>query len=139
MTNPKAQQSLSNLSRALERLEEALSEPATNSLVVDGTIQRFEFVIKLFWKTFKRFLAYEGVEAKTPRESLRQAYRVEWISDEAAWLEMLHDRNRTSHVYDEEMAEAIYARIRRNFPVLKRALRLLEKRYVKNGDGEAQA
>jgi len=39
---------LGQLGRALERLREALSEPATNPLAIDGTIQRFEFTIELF-------------------------------------------------------------------------------------------
>ncbi|MBE0510941.1 MAG: nucleotidyltransferase substrate binding protein, partial [Gammaproteobacteria bacterium] len=60
MSEEKIQQSLTNLGRALTRLEEALKEPDTNSLVIDGTIQRFEFVIELFWKAFKRILSREG-------------------------------------------------------------------------------
>jgi len=46
MTELRAAQSLQHLGRALERLREALQEPEVNSLVVDGTIQRFEFVIE---------------------------------------------------------------------------------------------
>jgi len=37
---------------------------------IDGTIQRFEFVIELYWKTLKRLLALEGINTYTPRESL---------------------------------------------------------------------
>lgn len=129
MTDPKARQSLYNLGQAMDRLAEALAEPSANSLIVDGTIQRFEFVIELFWKTFKRFLAHEGIQTKTPRESLQQAYQTGWIDDETAWLEMLRDRNRTSHVYDEEMANAIYERIQSNFPALRQAYDLLQARY----------
>lgn len=40
----KARQSLNNLGAALSRLREALSEPDTNPLAVDGTLQRLEFV-----------------------------------------------------------------------------------------------
>ena len=39
--------SIANLGRALDRLEEALAEPMTNTLAVDGTIQRFEFGLEL--------------------------------------------------------------------------------------------
>ncbi len=128
--NAKAQQSLANLGRALGRLREALDHPATDPLVADATIQRFEFAFELSWKTFGHLFAFEGIEAKTPREALREAYRVGWIEDETAWLEMLRDRNLTSHVYDEDVATAIYHRIRRNAPALLRAHARLVERYA---------
>jgi nucleotidyltransferase substrate binding protein (TIGR01987 family) len=62
MSVAKTSQSLKNLGAALERLAEALREPETNKLAIDGTIQRFEFVIDLFWKTLKRLLAEEGIQ-----------------------------------------------------------------------------
>src|SRR2546426_12801535 len=73
MRKKKQSQSLRNLGAALERLREALQEPETNSLVVDGTIQRFEFVIELFWKTLKRLVAAEGIQTGTPREAIQRA------------------------------------------------------------------
>jgi len=42
MSESKIAQSLANLGAGLDRLAEALQEPETTSLVVDGTIQRFE-------------------------------------------------------------------------------------------------
>jgi nucleotidyltransferase substrate binding protein (TIGR01987 family) len=130
MIDQKAAQSLENLERALKRLEEALREPGSNSLVIDGTIQRFEFVIELYWKTFKRLLAIEGLEANTPREALQKAYAAHWIDDEAVWLQMLRDRNETSHIYDEAAARRIYAHIQQNFPVLKKTFLFLKKRFL---------
>ena len=130
MTEPKALQSLHNLGRALERLREALQEPEANSLAVDGTIQRFEFVIELYWKTLRRLLADEGILANTPRESLQRAYQAQWLMDETAWLEMLQDRNESSHTYDEATARRIYTNIKRNFPELERTYTFLQQRYV---------
>ena len=34
-----------------------------------------------------------------------------WISDESFWLRMLDDRNRTSHTYNEAVAEEIFSRL----------------------------
>jgi nucleotidyltransferase substrate binding protein (TIGR01987 family) len=59
---------------ALTRLDEALAQPDENLLIVDGTIQRFEFVIELYWKTLKRMLEEEGVRSGTPRETIRAAF-----------------------------------------------------------------
>lgn len=47
--NRKLKQSFTNLKKALSRLEEALHEDQENSLIVDGTIQRFEFTIESYW------------------------------------------------------------------------------------------
>ncbi|WP_268811322.1 HI0074 family nucleotidyltransferase substrate-binding subunit [Virgibacillus dakarensis] len=76
MSKRKAMQSLVNLEKALDRLEDALRVDEMNSLYIDGTIQRFEFSLELYWKTLKRLLAEEGIETKTPREALKQAYKV---------------------------------------------------------------
>jgi len=116
------------LCHAVDRLREALQQPATNPLLVDGTIQRFEFTIELFWKVMKRLLAHEGIETTTPRETLQRAYQVGWLEDETAWLEMLRARNETSHAYDEGLARKICDDIRRNFPAMERALATLRSR-----------
>lgn len=129
MNGDKASQALRNLGTALERLREALQEPETNSLVVDGTIQRFEFVIELYWITLKRFLARQGTQTRTPRETLQQAYQAEWIDDETAWLQMLDDRNQTSHVYDEATARKIYANIKAYFPEMEQTYQFLVQQF----------
>ncbi|WP_100372164.1 HI0074 family nucleotidyltransferase substrate-binding subunit [Bacillus sp. FJAT-45037] len=110
--------SLYNLGNAITRLGEALDQDETNSLFIDGTIRRFEFTIELFWKTLKRMLEVEGIEASTPRQSLKEAYAAGWIHNETAWLQMLRDRNETSHVYNEDKAKQIYDRIKIHYPLL---------------------
>lgn len=51
MKNKKVFDSLQKLELAIKRLDEALAEDDTNPLAIDGTIQRFEFVFELMWKT----------------------------------------------------------------------------------------
>ena len=100
-----------------------------NPLLVDATIQRFEFTIELFWKTFRHLLALEDKETFSPKESLQAAYQLGWIHDEAAWLGMLTDRNLTSHTYHEALAAMIFANIRANFPEMERTYQFLQKRF----------
>jgi nucleotidyltransferase substrate binding protein (TIGR01987 family) len=115
-------ESFQSLGEALDRLEEALAmTPDEHQILVDATIQRFEFTFELFWKTLKRFLQKEGIDTATPRETLQRAYQIKWIHNEQQWLNMLNDRNSTSHIYDEEMAKLIYKRIKGYFPLLKEA------------------
>jgi nucleotidyltransferase substrate binding protein (TIGR01987 family) len=128
MSERKFIQSLKNLENALNRLEAALKEDESNSLFIDGTIQRFEFSIELYWKTLKRLLELEGIESKTPRETLKHAFSVGWIENEGAWLQMLRDRNETSHVYDEDKAKQIYDRIKEYYPEMKKTFRLLKEK-----------
>ncbi len=73
------------LEKALKRLEESLAFDLTQPLVVDACIQRFEFSIELTWKTLKKCLAIEGIEANTPRECIQQAYAIHWLNDETAY------------------------------------------------------
>jgi len=119
---------LATLGRALDRLREALAEPEDNPLAIDGTIQRFEFAIELFWKALRRLLIREGVTTTTPREALQAAFQAGWLADEGAWLQMLRDRNETSHTYNQVTARRIYASVRSTFPEMERAYGLLRTR-----------
>jgi nucleotidyltransferase substrate binding protein (TIGR01987 family) len=99
-----------DLGRSLDRLAEALHVAAEEPLVIDGTIQRFEFTFELLWKSVRRLLARQGVEANSPKAVLQQAYRLGWLDDEQRWLQLLEDRNLTSHTYREDLAREIYGR-----------------------------
>lgn len=129
MSERKIIQGLNNLAKALTRLEEALKVGRDNSLYIDGTIQRFEFTIELYWKTLRRLLEDEGIVTKTPRETLKQAYAVGWLKNEEAWLQMLKDRNETSHIYNEKMAQNIYENIEGYFPEMKSTFTELQDKY----------
>ena len=127
MSEIKIKQSMTNLRKALLRLKEALEAPEDNPLIIDATIQRFEFVLELYWKTLKRLLAAQGIQTTTPKDVLKKAYSVKWINNETVWLEMLNDRNETSHIYDEEKAKEIYRHIKNNFSELESTFAKLQK------------
>ncbi|MFD1067809.1 HI0074 family nucleotidyltransferase substrate-binding subunit [Oceanobacillus locisalsi] len=122
-------QCLDNLEKTFVRLEEALKEDNSDDLYIDGTIQRLKTTVEIYWKTLKRMLEEQGIEAKSSRETLKQAYAVDWIQNEQSWLQMLHDRNETSHVYDEEKARNIYENIVGYFPEMKKTFTFLKEKY----------
>lgn len=126
--NADTPRSLEQLESALQKLAEALAVPRDAPLAIDGTIQRFEFTIELYWKVLKRLLEAEGIQAATPREALRRAFQAGWINDEEAWLEMLQNRNLTSHTYNEALAGQVYDAIRRDFAVLEAGVEGLARR-----------
>lgn len=109
-----------NFFKALTRLEEALSESGY-LLSIDGTIQRFEFTFEMAWKAIKKFLFEEGIDTTTARDAIKKAYQYKLIDNEKAWLNILKDRNVSSHVYDETEAQAIYERVKNlYFPEFKK-------------------
>lgn len=59
----------------------------------------------------RRHLPHAGLECGSPRQALRAAVKLGWIADDPAWLDMLDDRNRTSHTYNEKTAEEIFSRL----------------------------
>lgn len=109
--NEPEQESLERLTRALNRFEEAIALPPLQGANLDGTIQRAEFTYELTWKCTKRALAAKGIDARSPRDAIKECYSLGWIDDEHVWLDMLTDRNRTSHTYLEDVALEVYARL----------------------------
>ena len=75
----------------------------------------------------------QGIETKTPMETLKQAYAVDWIQNEQTWLQMLRDRNETSHAYNEEKARSIYENILGYFPEMKRIFLELKEKFQSEG------
>ena len=75
----------------------------------DSVIQRFEFSIELFWKYMRIFLE---TSKKTPLNSIfacdivRSACQFRLISENDAQvcIDMINNRNLTSHIYKEEIA-----------------------------------
>jgi len=108
MKSGKLEKSLINLRKATDRFAEALQEPES-SIVMDATIQRFEFTYELMWKTLKIFLEdIHGIRAVSPRLVFKEAYALSIIEQEDIFLEMIQSRNLLSHTYNEEQAEQIY-------------------------------
>lgn len=71
-------------------------------------IQRFEFCIELSWKLLKDYLKYKNIgEFSSPRTIIKESYVQKLIDGGELWLDMLEDRNLTSHAYDEIIANSI--------------------------------
>ena len=77
-------------------------------------IQRFEYSTEAFWKYLKSYLSSEhNLSANSPREVIRTGLKAKLYSEEISkeLLQMLDDRNLTSHTYVEELTETIAGRI----------------------------
>ena len=102
--------------KALTRLQTALQkERDDDDMVLDATIQRFEFTFELAWKLLKALLDYEGIEANSPRSCIREAWKQHLIKDAELWLDMQTKRNLSSHTYNEATALEIYRSIKEKY------------------------
>jgi nucleotidyltransferase substrate binding protein (TIGR01987 family) len=115
---------------ALTRLEGALAQPV-NEFVRDSAIQRFEFTFELFWKSLRAYAEESGLEAYSPRDSVRTAFQLGVIQEHPDWFRMLEDRNLTSHTYNEATAETIYSHLPAYLRLIREAQAELTRR-VKN-------
>jgi len=106
--------SLKKLIDAHKKLEEGIKQ-TRDELDRDGVIQRFEFTFELLWKALKIYLEHQGIIVKTPRDSFIEAFRIDLFNDEKIFLDMLEDRNTTSHIYDKETSEKIFNRIKKDY------------------------
>ena len=94
--------------KGVHQLERAVAQPY-DEFTRDATIQRFEFCYELAWKMLKLRLEQEGISALTPRQALQEALQAGLTDDGNVWSEIQRYRNLTSHTYDEQLAEHVYA------------------------------
>jgi len=109
-----------DLEKAIIKLHESLKrDPKKDDIVIDATIQRFEFTYELSWKLMKAYLEYNGnLEATSPRRAIQESFKEGIIEDGNEWLKMLQDRNQTSHTYDEGTALEIFENIKNRYITL---------------------
>lgn len=113
-----------SFSKAVDRLEHVLQRDIKDDIVIDAVIQRFEFTYELTWKLLKLVLSYRGiVEVRSPRETFKESFASGIITEGNIWIEMLEDRNITSHTYDEEEAEKVYENVKNKYFNLFKTLR----------------
>lgn len=106
---------------ALKGLEQGISRKELDILQQAGIIQFFEMCSELAWKLLKDYLEEQGYkDVATPRTAIKQAFNIDIIKNGHEWMELLSDRNLTSHVYDQETANKILELIRdKYYPLFK--------------------
>lgn len=109
------QQRFQNFLKAFSLLDEAVMKyraSGLSELEEQGLIQRFEFTHELAWNVLKDYFEYQGnTEVTDSRDATREAFSKGLITDGEGWMEMLKSRNKTSHTYNEEIANDIIKNI----------------------------
>lgn len=115
-------QRFQNFKKAHRQLQQAIQlmqQRNLSELEKQGTIQAFEFTYELAWNVLRDFLIWQGAESISgSRDAIREAFKRELIIDGHAWLEMLKDRNRTVHTYNETTANEILKNIQAHYGAL---------------------
>lgn len=118
-------QRFDNYINAYNALKKAIDLSQTRELTKlekQGVIQSFEYTHQLSWNVLKDYLTEQGILGLIgSKDTTRQAFKSNLISDGETWMEMIKTRNLTSHTYDEELAENTFKAIVESFfPAFKK-------------------
>ncbi|HHJ07564.1 MAG TPA: nucleotidyltransferase [Anaerolineae bacterium] len=134
---------LSGFQKAIDALTGAVTEvnnpqfmnalsSRQQSIVQAGVIQHFEFTYELCWKFMRRWLLENigrvYVDGVSRRELFRLAAENRLIEDVDAWWGYHKARNLTSHIYNEEIADDVFAAAEDFLPHAKALLKALKAR-----------
>jgi nucleotidyltransferase substrate binding protein (TIGR01987 family) len=134
---------LDSLQRALISLENSIRvmrqkqvlpdvDPIELDVIKAGVVQNFEFSYELCWKFMKRWLEENigstQVDGVPRRELFRLAAESRLLNDVERWMDYHRARNRTSHVYDPNIAEIVVREAVAFAPDAKDFLHKLEER-----------
>ena len=124
-------QRFQNFEKTLFYLDQALNIQKPDVTQRAGIVQFFELSYELAWKVLKDYLEEQGfTDIATPRAVIKKSFEIGIISNGHQWLQLLDDRNLTSHTYDETKALEVDRLIRQYYHPLFRELAAILK--VKN-------
>jgi nucleotidyltransferase substrate binding protein (TIGR01987 family) len=82
------------------------------------------------WKVIQERARAEGLDCQSPKGCLKLAYKYGWIAEEAGWVAMPEDRNRTAHTYDEALAKDVYRRFVSYLPLFQALETVLRNEHI---------
>ena len=120
-----------NLARkAVLTLNDILKHEDSSTIVRDAAIQRFEYSFEVVWKAGQLFLRHiEGLEIGSPKGVIRGFFQVGHFNEKQAQLalNMVDDRNLTSHTYNEELANHIFKQLPKYERILSNWISFMKK------------
>lgn len=107
---------LEPLEKAIKQLEKGIErkeQEPNDELLRDGVIQRFEYTMDLAWKFMQRYLKtdlqVDESVMRSKKDLFRESARLKIIDDAERWIAHYEARNYTSHTYNRELANSVYA------------------------------
>lgn len=133
----KLQQSVEYIHKNFEIEDYNVEDEILDEMVKEGLIQRFEYTHELAWNVMKDYAEYQGNSTiGGSRDAAREALQLKIISNGEIWMDMIQSRNKTSHTYNEEIANEIYSKILKEYyPVFEKFRNTMEdKRSGRQGE-----
>lgn len=96
---------LKNIRENYKRLKNA--DDITLEVYRDSIIKKYETLEDLTWKLLSKIFKADGLEINNPRGCYKHAFKEGLIEDMLVWNDILHERNSTAHIYNEEDYEEI--------------------------------
>lgn len=111
--NIRWKQRFQNFEAAYLQLQRFIHKGELNEFEEQGLIKCFEYTYELAWNLLKDYLVYQGIVGITgSRDAIRQAFALGIIEQGEEWMQMIDDRIRTVHTYNEEAAKVLEKNIR---------------------------
>lgn len=102
------QQRFVNYIKALAQFQRFIDKGVLNEFEEQGLIKAFEYTYELAWNTMKDFYEHQGETGiQGSRDAIQLAFKRGLIANGQIWMDMLKDRNRTSHTYNQKTAGEI--------------------------------
>ncbi|MDO8722210.1 MAG: HI0074 family nucleotidyltransferase substrate-binding subunit [Syntrophales bacterium] len=108
---------LYNYQKAFEKFRKAVADRdeyynhGFGDIYLDLIVKRFEFTYEISWKAIKRYLDYIGIGCTGPRMCFKEALTQKVIEQEDIWIDMIEQRDLSSHIYDEDEIKEILEKI----------------------------
>jgi nucleotidyltransferase substrate binding protein (TIGR01987 family) len=115
---------LTDLGKAIKTLKIVLTKDFEQDPILrDAAIQRFEYTFELSWKTGKHYLNKNlGIVTNSPKEVFRSLQQQNILSptETALSLNMVDDRNNSTHTYNENFAITLAKKIPAYFDLFQK-------------------
>ena len=139
MTNTQVRwiQRFQNYKKALLQLKKFIDKGTLNELEEQGFVQAFEYTYELCWNTLRDYFIHQGTESiNGSRDAFREGFRLGILLNGELWMEMLRDRNRSSHTYNEQIAKEITANIKNIYFTLFKEMRKTMEQFEASSENE---
>ncbi len=127
----KLQESVEYINNKAGEHEDSDLNNVLDELIKEGLIQRFEYTHELAWNVMKDYAEFQGNSTiGGSRDASREAFQLKIITDGEIWMDMIKSRNKTSHTYNEEIADEIYLKIiNEYYPALVAFKKIMETKH----------
>lgn len=112
--------------KSIKRLDEVLKLKKTK-IIRDSAIKRFELCFDLAWKSSKVYAKSKGVECYSPKDCFKEAFQLKLIDYDEKWLDMVDNRNLTTHLYEEKQADKVFLKLPKYLELFQKLFSELQK------------